>query len=245
MMQLRILYQDEWLVAVDKPAGFQVHQPEDKRHHVAKSFDCLYVLRNQLGRYLHPLHRLDRATSGVLLFAFDATTARLASESFRNQQITKTYFCVTRGWTADSGVIDHALGNEIAGADPLECRTEYSTVARIESPHPVGKHSTARYSLVRVEPRTGRLHQIRRHFAHLSHPLIGDTVYGDGQHNRFFRSHLELRALLLKAHAIELPHPMTQAPLRIRAKWNSVWLKTFDFFGVCPYSDFPALLPEE
>ncbi|MDR3607542.1 MAG: pseudouridine synthase [Oligoflexia bacterium] len=228
-MEFRVLYQDQWLIAVDKPAGFQVHQPEDPRHRVSKSFDCLWLLRRQTGRYLYPVHRLDRATSGVLLFAFDAEAANRISEAFRERTVNKTYYCITRGWAPESGVIDHALTE---GADS---RTDFTTVARVELPYAVGqRYSTARYSLVRAEPVTGRMHQIRRHFAHLSHPLIGDTIYGDGHHNRFFREQLEVRALLLKAHSLELAHPINGSPLRFRSRWNSMWLKLFDLFGVCP-----------
>jgi tRNA pseudouridine65 synthase len=233
-MEFRIIHQDRWLVAVDKPAGFQVHQPEDPRHRVSRTFDCLSLLRRQTGQYLYPVHRLDRATSGVLLFAFDAEAARLASLSFSERRVKKTYYCVTRGWTRDEGTIDHPL----ASGEPAvskESRTRFRTVARTELPFAIGRYDTSRYSLVRAEPLTGRMHQIRRHFAHLSHPLIGDTVYGDGKHNRLFRDQFSMRALFLKAYSLELAHPLTCEPLFLRSRWNALWLKVFDLFGTCPY----------
>ncbi|WP_410962387.1 pseudouridine synthase, partial [Salmonella sp. SAL4355] len=78
---------------------------------------------------------------------------------------------------SEAGDIHHAIAND-EGGDRLESHTRYVTVARTEMPIAVGRYSSARYSLIRAEPMTGRMHQIRRHFAHLSHPLIGDTTYG-------------------------------------------------------------------
>jgi tRNA pseudouridine65 synthase len=180
-----------------------------------------------MGRYLYPIHRLDRATSGVLLFSFDAETARKTAGLFRDRQVKKTYFSLVRGWTPPEGVIDSPLTEK-------ESLTRYFTVGHTEIQQPVGRYATARYSLVRAEPETGRMHQIRRHFAHLSHPIIGDTIYGDGKHNRFFRDQFEIRNLFLKAYSLELTHPVTQANLVIRTRWNSMWLKAFELFGVCP-----------
>jgi tRNA pseudouridine65 synthase len=233
-MEFRILYRDDWLVAVDKPAGFQVHQPEDQQHRISRSFDCLFQLRRQIDRYVFPIHRLDRATSGVLLFALDAEAARRTCEQFQKHEVTKTYVCVTRGWTEEQGMTDRPLSDDTPAATKKEARTSYERIARVELPHAVGRYPTARYSLVRVVPQTGRMHQIRRHFGHLSHPLIGDTIYGDGPHNRFFREQLEIRSLLLKASLLELKHPITGESLKIRSKWNSAWHKVFDIFGVCP-----------
>src|SRR5690242_9363282 len=111
-MAFRVLYQDDYLIAIDKPAGFHVHPPEDPRHQISPALNCLNVLRNQTQKYLYPVHRLDRATSGVLLFAFQSETARSLCEMFQQQEPTKTYYCVTRGWTTQEGVIDHPLRSE-------------------------------------------------------------------------------------------------------------------------------------
>lgn len=234
-MNLRILYQDEFLVAVEKPAGFHVHPPEDPSHRISRNQNCLFLLGKQLGRYLYPVHRLDRATSGVLLFAFSSEIARDLNLALASGECRKTYFAVVRGWTEEQGVIEHALEAEQEGLEKKDALTAYERVAKVELPESVGRYATARYSLVKVTPKTGRMHQIRRHFDHVRHPLIGDTVYGDGKHNKFFRERFDCPALFLKAYSIDFTHPGTGAPLRITARWNDLWHRAFDLFGVCPH----------
>ncbi len=226
-MSFRILYQDDFMIAIEKPPGFHVHPPEDSNHPISNHFNCLHLLRNQISQYLYPVHRLDRATSGVLLFGLKSDSARKLCQAFENHQIRKTYFCVTRGWTDEAGQIDAPLGT--SGA-----LTSYSRLGKLELPHSVSRYPSARYSLLQVEPRSGRQHQIRRHFAHISHPLIGDTVYGSGEHNRYFRSQLLIHGLLLKAYSVELLHPETGEPLQITSRWNGLWHRVFDRFEVCP-----------
>jgi tRNA pseudouridine65 synthase len=153
--------------------------------------------------------------------------------AFRERRVRKTYFAVVRGWTEDAGEIARELRNEID--EPLPSLTLYRTIARLELPHAVGPYPTARYSLVRAQPMTGRMHQIRRHFAGISHPLVGDTIYGDGAHNRFFRETLAWPGLALRAHALELPSTDTAPALRIEAWWRGPWLRLFDLFGACPW----------
>ncbi len=234
MLALRILYQDENLVAVDKPAGFQVHSPEDPLHRVSDHRNCLVILRNQLGRYVYPVHRLDRATSGVLLFGLDSETAGQLGQQFARRETDKVYYAVTRGWVDDQGLIDQVLTNEQRGEQ--EARTRYHCLARVELPHPVGKrHPSSRYSLVRVVPETGRMHQIRRHFTRISHPLVGDTVYGDGPHNRLYRATLNIPGLLLKAHLLRFEHPRTRVPMRLISRWDKRWHRVFELFGACPF----------
>jgi tRNA pseudouridine65 synthase len=225
-MEFRILYQDADLIAVDKPAGFQVHQPEDTRHRVSKQFDCLHLLRKQIEQYLYPVHRLDRATSGVLIFALNPEAAAKIAAGFQQKTIKKTYFCVTRGWVKPSGKIDRLIQEK-------EAETDFHNVAQIELPHAVGRYPSARYSLVQAEPLTGRMHQIRKHFSQISHPLIGDTIYGDHPHNVFFREKIGIKTLLLKAYSLELDHPVTGERLRIHSKWNPTWHQVFELFGVC------------
>lgn len=231
---LRVLYQDEFVVAVDKPPGFHVHPPEDPREKIPRGTNSLHIVSRQLDRYLYPVHRLDRATSGVLVFGLSAQAARRLAESFRERQARKTYYCVVRGWLEGPGGLDRPLKPERGDGPGLESRTDYSPLARVELPLPCDRYPTSRYTLVRAEPRTGRFHQIRRHFAGASHPLIGDAMHGHGPHNRFFRDRLKIRGLLLKAHALELPHPETGATLRIVSRWEPRWQRVFDLFGVCP-----------
>jgi tRNA pseudouridine65 synthase len=235
-VNLRILYQDEWIVAVDKPAGFHVHPPEDTRFSIPDHLNCLKILRDQLGRWLYPVHRLDRATSGVLLFALSSEAARELSEKLQQQGMRKTYYCVVRGWVQEKGRVEHPL-------DEKPSVTEYDPLSRMELPFAVGRYPSARYSLMEVNLLTGRMHQIRRHFAHLSHPLVGDTVYGDGKHNQAFRDRLGIRQLLLKAYALELEHRGSR--LRLVSRWTQPWHRIFDLFGACPFSSGRLSSPVE
>jgi tRNA pseudouridine65 synthase len=226
-MKLRILYQDSDLVIVDKPAGFHVHPPEDQTHRISRNTNCLLILSKQLERYVYPIHRLDRATSGVLVFALTQEAARDLNNAFRERKVRKTYVCVTRGWVPEKGEITQPIGEN-------EALTTFEKLAHLELPHAIGKYPTARYSLVRVWPHTGRTHQIRRHFAHLAHPLIGDTLYGDRQHNRLFKETLALPGLFLKAHTLEFLHPKTSVAMCVDSRWSGAWHTVFDRFGICP-----------
>ena len=237
-MQLRVLYQDPYLVAVDKPAGFHVHPPEDLSIRVTLARTCLETLKKQTNQYIYTVHRLDYATSGVLLFALDSATAREIGLRFQAAQMKKTYYTVVRGWILEDTIIDRPLSaestSETAELTKLPSVTRIRPLARIELPDPVGRYTTARYTLIEATPETGRFHQIRRHLSGSSHPIIGDTVYGDGAHNRYFREKLGFRALLLKAQTLEFQHPQSGEPLLIRSKWNGKWHQVFNLFGVCP-----------
>ena len=228
-------------MAVDKPAGIHVHPPEDQKHRIAPSTNGLKILAEQLGLHLYPVHRLDRATSGVLLYALTAAAAGELARQFREREVLKHYVCVARGWTDEAGVIDHALAPEAPEGEATRERkeslpsvTRYRTVARCEVPYPDREHPRSRYSLLIAEPETGRRHQLRRHFSHLAHPLIGDPIYGHGPHNRLFRDGLKLPGLLLKAQSIALTHPSSGERLEIHSRWTGVWHRVFDLFGACP-----------
>lgn len=211
-MSFEIIYQDQWLCAVDKPAGIMVHRSSigTDREFV------LQRLRDQLGQKVWPVHRLDRATSGVLLFALDPETAKLLGHGFMARRVGKRYLAVVRGWTDEAGEIDHPLARH-RRAEAREATTRYRRLAVCELPIPIGAFDTARYSLVEAMPESGRHHQIRRHFKHISHHLIGDTTYGDGRHNRLFRQHLRCHRMLLHASRLELDHPQTGGRLRLAA----------------------------
>jgi len=218
------------MVAVDKPARLSVHPPEDPTHTLPGGKSCLSVLNRQLGQHIYPVHRLDSATSGVLLFALNSEMARDLCELFQKREVQKTYYCVVRGWIKEVQVIDHAL-------DTAQSVTRIEPLAQVEIPVAVGRYASARYSLVRAEPLTGRMHQIRRHLAHLSHPIIGDTIYGDGVHNRYFRERFVKSALLLKAQQIQFTYPGTDKSLLVESKWSGLWHQVFDLFGVCPFTE--------
>lgn len=232
MKQLRILYRDDDLVVVDKPAGFQVHAPEDRPN---ANNVVMKILRNQLNQWVYPVHRLDRATSGVLVFALSPEVASQIQTQFRGREVGKTYLALVRGWTDDSGVIDTPLTRRLDGGAEVDARTDYSTLFRFERAHSLGKFSSVRYSLVEVTLHTGRLHQIRRHLKRISHPLIGDTVHGDGKHNQLWREWCANSGLYLKAYRFKMNHPKTQMPLVFHSKWNTQWHQLFDLCGFCPY----------
>ena len=199
--EIEVLYRDRHLVAVHKPAGLLVH----RNAHAGREPFLLQMLRDQLGEHLYPVHRLDRPTSGLMIMALSSQTAHILALQFASQEVDKTYLAVTRGFTPLQGLIDDPLKSKSGSLQ--EAQTEFTRLATAEIPHPVGPNPTARYSLVRVRPRTGRTHQIRRHFAHIRHPLIGDVLRGDGRQNRFFREHFGLHRLLLASVELTFHHP--------------------------------------
>jgi tRNA pseudouridine65 synthase len=194
------MYRDGVLLVVSKPSGMAVHRGWSREKIVA-----LQVARDQAGRHVYPVHRLDRATSGALLLAFDPGTARRLQEQLEAGEVTKRYIALVRGIPPETGVIDHPIPRAPDGPR-VPAVTEYRRLATFE-----------RYALVEVLPRTGRLHQIRRHFKHLSHPLIGDVRYGKGEHNRLFRERFGLHRLALHALELGFDHPVTGERLRIAA----------------------------
>lgn len=199
---LPILYRDQDVVAVDKPAGLSVHRGWDGDRDVAMT-----RLRDQLGRHVFPAHRLDRGTSGVLLFTLSSEVATALGKIFAEGRAEKIYLALVRGLPPASGTIDHPLP---PGEDRREPRVAAVTdFRRIES--------FGRYSLVEARPHTGRLHQIRRHLKHIACPIIGDVNYGKGEHNRLFRASHDLDRMFLHAASLSLPHPTTGRLLEIRA----------------------------
>ena len=220
---LSILYRDEHLIAIDKPAGLLVHPSWiDKR----ETRCAMMLLRDQIGQYVYPVHRLDKPTSGVLLFALSSEVARRLTEHFTQHQVEKRYLAVVRGYTEEAGTVDHALREQPDKMTDRQARrdkppqtavTEYRRLATLELPVRVDRYPSSRYSLVEARPLTGRKHQIRRHFKHLSHPIIGDTRYGKSNHNRLFAERFGSHRLLLAATRLQLPHPMTGEPLRLEA----------------------------
>ena len=231
---LTIVYQDEYFVVIDKPSGLLVHRSWIASD--AKQF-AMQMLRDQLGQHVFPVHRLDRPTSGVLVFALSSEIARALNEQFAERDIKKTYHAVVRGYVDDAGIIDYALKEEHdkiadkqAQADKpaQDAVTEYMCIDRVELPFKVSKkHDTSRYSLVKLMPKTGRKHQLRRHMSHIRHPIIGDTRHGEGRHNRFFREHFDCHRLLLAATAIEFRHPVTAEQLSIEIEIPDILKRPF------------------
>jgi len=236
MNPLPILYQDNHLIAVNKPSGLLVHRTNLDCH---ETKNAMHIVRDQLGQWVYPFHRLDKATSGVLLFALDKETARRMTQSFTDRRVTKSYLAIVRGFTKEGERIDHPLRDQgdtmidqnAAGDKPARASvTEYQRLAAVELPYPVGRYATARYSLITAVPVTGRNHQIRRHMKHIFHPVVGDTAYGDGKHNDFFRRHFDCRRLLLHARKVEFVHPYGGRKLFIEAPLDNAFSALLEVF---------------
>jgi tRNA pseudouridine65 synthase len=220
---LSVLHLDDRLVAIDKPAGLLVH-PSGLDAHAQQT--ALQLLRDQLGQRLWPLHRLDKATSGVLLFARDPDAAREWGLAFEQGRIGKRYVALVRGWPPESGVMEQALARDpelpSQGQERLQAVTRYRRLACFEWPFSVdARHPTSRYALVEVEPLTGRRHQIRRHFKHIAHPLVGDTTHGKGAHNRAVAQWLGTSRLWLHCEWMQLP--TAGGPLSVAAPCGPEW----------------------
>lgn len=232
-----LLYRDDHYVVVHKPAGLLVHRsPIDRR----ETRFALQLVRDLVGRRVYPVHRLDKPTSGILAFGLTSIAARRLAEVFAAGEVEKTYLAVVRGVVPDSGLIDHPLveeldpyGDPLAEPDkgPQAAVTAFRRLAAVELPFAVGRYPTSRYSLVEARPQTGRRHQLRRHFKHLCHPIIGDTKYGEGRHNRFYREEYGCHRLLLAAVELAFVHPFSGRPLRIVAPPEEDFLPLLARFG--------------
>jgi tRNA pseudouridine65 synthase len=243
---LDVLYRDETLIAVHKPSGLLVHRSPIAAQ---ETRFAVQLLRDQIGRHVFPAHRLDRGTSGVLLFALDRDTAARLGALFEARQVEKRYLAIVRGHPLQAGVIDHPL---FPRPDPLEgaryggptgdagyeaqarsveeaqpALTRYRRLAIAELPFRVDRYPTSRYALVELEPETGRRHQLRRHLKHLAHPIIGDATYGKGRHNRLFQRLFGSHRLLLACTSLAFAHPHGGGLVRIAA---------------APASDFAAVM---
>ncbi len=223
-MELEILYKDESLVAVNKPHGLLVH-----RSYYAGVADvyALQELRNQLGQRVYPCHRLDRKTGGVLLFALNKQVNSLMQQQFAQNMVKKKYLAIVRGYTDDSGTIDYPLTNDKGKTQ--EAITRYKTLNRAELDIPFGKFKTSRYSLVELNPQTGRMHQLRKHLAHIFHPIIGDKPHGCNKQNKFFKEQWSMTTMLLHASEINFKHPVNQKEMSINANIHSEFKRVMEF----------------
>ena len=225
-MTLTVLHLDEHLVAIDKPPGLLVHRTQLAAH---EDEAALQLLRDQLGRPVWPVHRLDRGTSGVLLFALSAEGASLLGAMFEQGRMSKRYLALVRGWPAeDAGLVDHPLARDpekpSAGQPMLDAQTRWRVLERIEWPVATdARFSTTRVALLEAEPLQGRRHQIRRHLKHIAHPILGDATHGKGPLNRAVAAYLGMNRLWLHAQRLALEHPVSGALLALEAP-PSGWL---------------------
>lgn len=227
MQPLEILYRSDDLVAINKPNGLLVH-----RSPIASDADVFAVqlLRDQLGQKVYPVHRLDRKTSGVLLFALNENMNSEMQRKFMEGEITKTYHAIVRGHTPDRGEIDYPLKRDDGVTQ--DAITHFETLARAEVPFALGKHPTSRYSLVQLNPLTGRMHQLRKHMAHIMHPIIGDRPHGCNKQNRFFKEELGMIQMMLHAVSVEFVHPVNGQHVAIEAPYLSEFVRMKSVLGL-------------
>lgn len=224
-----ILYQDNDLIAINKPSGWLVHRSWLDKH---ETVVVMQTLRDQIGQHVFPVHRLDRPTSGVLLFALSSEIARLMSEQFAIKQIEKTYHAIVRGYVEGEATIDYPLVEELdkiadkfsdSNKPAQDAVTTYRGISKIEVPIKVGKFDTARYSFVELKPKTGRKHQLRRHMKHIFHPILGDSKHGDLHQNRAFAEFFSIKRLMLHASKLQITHPINHDPIIIEANLDQQW----------------------
>lgn len=234
---LEILYQDAYLVAINKPSGLLVHKSPIDKH---ETRFALQELRDQIGQYVYPVHRLDKPTSGVLLFALSAEIAQMMSLLFRSSEVKKEYIAIVRGYIEEQGLIDYPLKQMLdtkeqkklgITKEEQEAKTTFKRLAIVELPYAVSRYPVARYSLVKLFPQTGRKHQLRRHMKHIHHHMIGDTKHGRGEHNKLFREKFKSHRLLLHALQTTFEHPISKKEIVINARLDDTFMGLFKKFA--------------
>jgi tRNA pseudouridine65 synthase len=232
---LAILYQDDEIVVVHKPSGLLVHRSAiDKR----ETEFLIQQLRDQIGRHVFPVHRLDKPTSGIMVLALNKQSARALSSCFAERAVHKEYTAILRGY-ATSQVINYALKEQydkmtdnksVQHKEAQDASSEVVVLAQAEINRPLGRYNTARYTAVRLIPKTGRKHQLRRHMSHIRHPIIGDTCHGDGKQNQFARTHLLISRLSLVATKLIIAHPTTSQSMTFTTTIDADLRAAFSIF---------------
>jgi tRNA pseudouridine65 synthase len=226
-----VLFADERLAVVDKPAGLMAHDSALAR---GESDFLADRLRAQFDRPVFLVHRLDRATSGCLLLAFDRGTASALGKTLMSGEVEKDYLAICRGWPAeDAFLVDHPLDGGPGKPGKKPAQTRIAVLARSEIAQPDARHPTSRYALLRCSPLTGRFRQIRRHLKHLSHHLVGDSSHGDGRHNRYFRSQ-GVHRMLLHARRLAFAHPGSGGRMDVRAPLDAEFLRALALLAIDP-----------
>lgn len=224
---LEIIYQDENIVGINKPHGLLVHQSSIARD--AEEF-ALQLLRDQIGQNVWPSHRLDRKTSGLLLFSLNKEADKLMQQIFRENKISKRYLAIVRGHTPDTMEIDYPLRKE--NGNLQDAITLFKTLVKTEIAIPFGKHQTSRYSLVQAEPQTGRMHQLRKHFAHINHPIIGDRPHGCNKQNKHFKEKWQMDSMMLHASELSFIHPVSNKKIELKANPHPEFLRVLDILEI-------------
>jgi tRNA pseudouridine65 synthase len=222
-----ILYRDEQVIAINKPYGYFVHKSSLD---ATSSKILMKLLRNQIGQFVYPVHRLDRKTSGVLIYALDKESQVTLNRSFEERNTTKEYIAICRGHMLDEGSIDYELTLESGRIQ--NALTHYKTLQKVEIDLPAGKFPTSRYSLVQFTPVTGRMHQIRKHASHIFHPIIGDRPHGCNKQNRLFLEKFELVEMMLHAHKLSVMHPSINQLLSLTAPFSEEFKRISHILGI-------------
>ncbi|UOE51474.1 pseudouridine synthase [Mucilaginibacter sp. SMC90] len=223
---LEIIYRDEHLIAINKPHGLLVHRSSIAAD--ASEF-ALQLLRDQIGMKVNPVHRIDRKTGGILLFAFNKEVEIAMQKAFMENQVSKKYLAIVRGHTPDAESIDYPLRKE--NGTLQDAFTSYTTLKRAELDIAFGKHPTSRYSLVEAVPTTGRMHQLRKHLSHIFHPIIGDRTHGCNKQNKLFLEQWEMTTMLLHASQLVFIHPVTGGEVKIQAALQPEFARVMEIMG--------------
>lgn len=223
---LNILFRDEYLIAINKPHGLLVHRSSIAAD--AEEF-ALQLLRDQVGQQVNPVHRLDRKTGGVLLFAFNKQVEIAMQKQFAENLVNKNYLAIVRGHTPDNEEIDYPLRKE--NGTLQEAFTSYRTLKRAELNVAFGSHPTSRYSLVEATPATGRMHQLRKHFSHIFHPIIGDRTHGCNKQNKLFKEKWKMDTMLLHASSMNFRHPVNGNLITIDAPLQQEFVRMMELMG--------------
>ena len=225
---IEIVYEDDFVIAANKPNNFLIHNSHYARNITEKTL--IDALQEQLNYPVYPIHRLDRKTSGIILLAKQKEFVALFQNLFNSNAVTKTYYAIVRGFSPATGKIDSPVKNDDTGIYK-DALTNFKTISSIELDIPVHPYDKSRYSLVELTPKTGRMHQLRKHLNKISHPIVGDYKYGDRFHNRMFETEFNCDYLFLHAYSLKFNHPLSHQNLQLSANFTLDWQRIFDEFN--------------
>jgi tRNA pseudouridine65 synthase len=220
LLNLPILFEDEHYVIINKPHNLLVHRTSISEE---KEEFALQILRDQLGCWVSPCHRIDRKTSGILVFAKSKEADAAMGRLFQNNEAKKKYIALVRGFLPETGTCDRPLENEKGKIQ--EAITHFKCLHQVELQIAVSRYPTSRYSLAEIWPETGRMHQIRRHFAQMRHYLIGDKTHGECKQNKMFETKFGLNTMLLHASELKFIHPLTNKPIDVKAAMKDEFVR--------------------
>lgn len=226
-MHLPIIFQDEHYVVINKPHNLLVHRSPIAAE---ETEFALQILRDQLGAWVSPCHRIDRKTAGLVVFALTKEADVAMKNLFQANQVVKTYWAIVRGFMPETGLFNRDLANEKGVFQTAE--TAFKCLNQVEVPVFVDKYPTSRYSLVELSPKTGRMHQIRRHLAQARHYIIGDKTHGECKQNKMFENNFELNTMLLHAQKLVFKHPFTMQQMKLETQPSEIFLKIISDLGL-------------